>query len=274
MDVVDIAFIRPWLKKTPVYRDNFYRIVFITEGEGFVSVNDHKMSVSRGYMICSIPGEVWSWQQNSDMLNGYVLLFEEAFLSSFFNDPLFLERLPYLHPKRVSPFLILEDILYGQILQLIILAKDEINKHKDIDSHFLRAMLYAILTLMGRGQNIGNDSAPLNDASANRYVERFTRLVNEHFASEHNAEFYAGKLCVTTNYLNRIVKNALGTTTKFYIQDRILNEARKLLNYTSMPISEIADVLHFNTTSYFIRFFTRLTGMTPLQFRNDNSSEK
>ena len=274
MDVVDIAFIRPWLKKTPVYRDNFYRIVFITEGEGVVSVDGHKKNVEQGCMICSIPGEVWNWQQNSDMLNGYVLLFEKEFLSSFFNDPLFLEKFPYLNPKRVSPFLILDKVLYEQIRLLIVLAKEEINKRQDIDPHFLRAMLYGILTLMERARSTGNGTVQSNELSANRHIERFTRLVNEHFASEHDAEFYAGELCVTTNYLNKIVKASLGTTTKLYIQARIMSEARKLLSYTSMSVSEIADVLHFNTSSYFIRFFTRQAGVTPLQFRNADSPEK
>ena len=274
IDVVDIAFIRPWLKKTPIYRDNFYRIILITEGAGEVSVNNYKMNVKPKCMICSTPGEIWNWLQNTDTLNGYVLLFEEEFLSSFFNDSLFLERLPYLHPEHTSPFLILDDILYEQIRHLIILAKEEINKHKNIDPHFLRAMLYAILTLMNRARNVGNGEKQVNDISANRYVEKFIRLVNEHFTTEHNAEFYAKRLCVTTNYLNRVLKNTLGTTTKLYIQDLIMDEARKLLNYTSLSISEIAYILHFNTSSYFIRFFTRMAGMTPLQFRNTNSSEK
>ena len=274
MDVVDIAFIRPWIRKTPVYRDNFYRIIFITNGEGEIAVNEHKMNVQQGNMICSIPGEVWHWQQERDTLNGYVLLFEEEFLLSFFNDPLFLERLSYLRSERTSPFLKLDDVLYEQMRNLFMLTKEEINRHENIDPHFLRAMLYAILTLTNRIENVANSSEQMNDISISRYIDRFTRLVNENFASEHNAEFYADKLCVTPNYLNKIVKNTLGTTTKLYIQCRIIKEAKKLLTYTSLSIMEIASILHFNTPTYFNRFFTKYVGIAPLQFRKGISPEK
>ena len=34
---------------------------------------------------------------------------------------------------------------------------------------------------------------------------------------EHGTEFYAEQLCITFNYLNKIVKQVLGTSTKAYI---------------------------------------------------------
>lgn len=274
MDVVDIAFIRPWLIKTPVYRDNFYRIIFITDGEGEIAINEHKMHVEQGNMICSIPGEVWHWQQGRETLNGYVLLFEEEFLSSFFNDALFLERLSYLRLERTSPFLKPDTILYEQIRNLFILTKEEISKHENIDPHFLRAMLYAILILTNRIENVANSDRQMKDISISRYIDKFIRLVNENFAAEHNAEFYADKLCVTPNYLNKMVKSTLGTTTKLYIQDRIIKEAKKLLTYTTLSIAEISGVLHFSTPAYFNRFFTNHAGIIPSQFRKDISPEK
>lgn len=275
MDVVDIAFIRPWLRKTPVYRDNFYRIIFIIDGEGEISVNSHRMNIKSGDMICSIPGEVWHWLQDDNTLNGYVLLFEEEFLLSFFNDPMFLERLSYLQPERISPFLRPDAVLYEQMRHLFILMKEEIDIRSNIDPHFLRAMLYAILTLMNRIECLADNKGQINDISISRYVDKFIRLVNENFAAEHNTEFYADKLCVTSNYLNKIVKHTMGTTTKLYIQDKIIREAKKLLTYTSLSIAEITNILHFNTPSYFNRFFTKHAGgITPLQFRSSTSPEK
>ena len=271
MDLVDIAFIRPWLKKTPIYRDNFYRVIFITDGEGELSVNNHVSTVSKGQIICSVPGEVWHWFSDNGTLEGYVLLFEEKFLLSFFSDNQFLERLPFLAPDRISPFLQMDTVLYGQISNLLQLTKDEISKRETADPHFLRAMLYALLILTGRA-DAGYGSDGKINVPVSRHVEKFIRLVNAHFISEHNTEFYADKLCVTTNYLNKIVKGTLGTTTKLYIQDRIMEEARKLLAYTNLSSAEIADILHFNTATYFNRFFTRNGGLTPQKFRESLSS--
>lgn len=274
MDIVDIDYIRPWLIKTPIYRDSFYRIIFVTDGEEEISVNRHKMIVNQGNVICSRPGEIWEWQQDSNTLRGYVLLFEEDFLLSFFNDPLFIERLPYLRTPRSSPFLQLNETLREQLWHLFILTKEEISKKNSIDPHFLRAMLYGSLILLSRAKSIIIDNEPINEIPIDRYIDQFTRLVNENFMKEHQIEFYADKLCITSNYLNKIVKSSLGTKTKLHIEEKIITEAKKLLKYTSLSIKEIADLLNFNTTSYFIRFFRRYTNLTPLQFRKENIPEK
>ncbi|CAB3792811.1 HTH-type transcriptional activator RhaR [Pararobbsia alpina] len=46
-----------------------------------------------------------------------------------------------------------------------------------------------------------------------------------------------------------------------------MGEARALLLHTSLPISEIADRVHFGSISAFSRFFTRTAGMAPSRFR-------
>jgi len=101
-------------------------------------------------------------------------------------------------------------------------------------------------------------------------VARFRELVNEHFRSESSVEFYADRLCITPNYLNKIVKQSLGQSTKGFIQSRRLEEARRLLSYTSLSINEIAEELHFETSSYFVRAFMLAEGVTPLQYRKSH----
>lgn len=266
MDLVDVSFIRPWLKKTPVHRDNFYRIVFITGGHGDVTLDGHRSSLSEGDILCSIPGDIWEWHTENDTLEGYVLLFEEPFLTSFFTDSRFICKLSYLQPDRKSPLLHSDAVLYEKIMDLFALTKDEVSLREKSNPHFLRAMTYGLLTLIERAEvRLAQDKAP--DMSVSRHIDRFIRLVNEHFAIEHETAFYAEKMCVTSNYLNKISKRILGTNAKTYIQDRIMVEAKKLLTYTSLSVAEIAEVLNFNTATYFSRFFLRNSLMTPVQFR-------
>lgn len=267
MDLVDVSFIRPWLRKTPVHRDNFYRIIFVTDGHGNVTLNGRHSNLSVGDIVCSIPGDIWDWHLENDSLEGYVLLFEEAFLTSFFTDTRFLEKLSYLQPCRLSPFLHAAPTLFDKIAELFRLTKDEINLREKSNPHFLRAMTYGVLTMIDRA-DIRLTSDKSVDMTVNRHIDKFIRLVNEHFATEHEIEFYADKLCVTSNYLNKIVKRVLGVNTKSYIQERIMAEARKLLSYTSLSVSEISVLLNFNTATYFSRFFMRNASVTPQQFRD------
>nr|HPG62586.1 helix-turn-helix domain-containing protein [Casimicrobium sp.] len=51
------------------------------------------------------------------------------------------------------------------------------------------------------------------------------------------------------------------------IDERIVREARRNLAYTQLQIATIADTLGFNDAAYFSRVFTRVTGVSPRQFR-------
>lgn len=271
IDVVDIDYIREAIQKTPVHRYNFYCIVLITNGSEDVAIDGHTCRVKPGTVICSTPGEIWSWQDNC-RLDGYLLIFEEEFLISFFNDPLFLQRFSYLSTKRISPFLIPQNELSERISHLFIQMKTEISDYKEKDQHVLRAMLYETLMLLNRADSVEQISQPANDTITNRYIDPFIRMVNSEYMSERNTQYYADKLCITANYLNKIVRRSLGTTAKLYILDKVMLEAKRLLSYSPLSIAEIADVLHFNTASYFIRFFRKQTGLTPVQYREQTKS--
>ena len=72
---------------------------------------------------------------------------------------------------------------------------------------------------------------------------------------------------VAPNYLNERVKSDTGIPVTKHIQHALLIEAKKLLLYTDHSINEIGMTLGFEDTSYFIRFFRKLTKKTPGEFR-------
>ncbi|MCD8282778.1 MAG: helix-turn-helix transcriptional regulator [Prevotella sp.] len=97
--------------------------------------------------------------------------------------------------------------------------------------------------------------------------ERFIALINEHCREQHALGFYAGKLCVTTRYLGIVVKNTSGITAKEWLDRALTTSAKVLLRHTDRQINEIADALHFPATSFFCKFFRRMTGLTPQSYR-------
>lgn len=270
IDVLDLDYIEAGIRRTPVHRESFYCIILITGGCEAVSVNGHRRQVRAGDIICSRPGEVWSWQPDPQ-LEGLVLIFEEPFLLSVFNDPHFLERFAYLRPDRTSPFLQPDAALQERLYRLLSSMKAEIDDTQEKDQHILRAMLYETLMLLDRAGNCGNGGQPMHEAAAGRHIEGFVRAVNSEYMVRHDVEYYADKLCITPNYLNKIVRQALGTTAKLHIDKKVLGEAERLLSYTTLTVTEIAERLHFDSPSYFVRFFRKQTGRTPMQYRENGS---
>lgn len=275
VDMNDIHYIKPGITKHPVHRYPFYSLVLVTDGEEEIGINDNRTMAKQGTFIAGIPGDVWCW--NSDTcLQGYVLIFEEEFLLSFFNDRLFLQKFPYLQTDRLSPFYWVEDDLFNRICQVMEQIKMEIHGSEtnlrktslpEIDQHILRAMLYETLTLFKRAETLTLPDS-IQDLGQKRYLEPFIRLVEKHFVENRNIQFYADRLCITPNYLNKIVKQELGLSAKGYLNNKIVQEIKNLLDYTTLSVAEIADNLHFLSASYLVRYFKAQTGSTPVQYRN------
>ena len=272
--LVDVIAFEPMLtdiRRTPVFSMTFYNIMLILEGSDVVAVNGRSRQIERGLIICSIPGEVWEFPADPQLkvLN---LIFEKEFLLSFFNDPHFLDRFDYLQADRSTPFLKPDEPTFERILSLFQEMKGEIIRHEEKDQHILRAMLYGTMMLLQRvpmvdAEQVETVQRSLTDIPVSRYVDDFVQLVSDHFREEHGTEFYADRLCITPNYLNKIVRQSLGRSAKTYILEQILAEACRQLKYTTLSVADIATQLHFDTATYFVRLFKKYMAMTPLEFR-------
>ena len=111
--------------------------------------------------------------------------------------------------------------------------------------------------------------------ASSRITSVFLELLERQFPIEDaerplqlkTAQDYAKNLNVHANYLNRAVKEVTGKPTTAHISERIISEAKALLQHTNWNIAEIAYALGFNYPTYFNNFFKRLTGTNPKSLR-------
>ena len=99
--------------------------------------------------------------------------------------------------------------------------------------------------------------------------QHFANLVNQYADKEHNIAFYADQLCLTPNHLGTTIREVSGMTVQDWIHRRIIQQAKLFLMYSDMPVGEIAERLHFSTSSTFCKFFKKKTNMTPRKYREE-----
>lgn len=94
----------------------------------------------------------------------------------------------------------------------------------------------------------------------------FLQSVKDNCIEDRTVNFYASKLCISTKYLSKVVKNVSGRTPSDWIADYVVLNAKTLLdeNYTALQVSEM---LNFPNPSFFGKFFKAQTGITPMQYR-------
>lgn len=100
-----------------------------------------------------------------------------------------------------------------------------------------------------------------------RIIRQFFILMNEFYHLHHEVHFYASELCITRNYLYKIIKSELGKTPKQIIQKMLLYKAKVLLSDTNYSISEISEQLGFNDAGHFSSFFKHKQNIDPSSFR-------
>ncbi|MBB4035867.1 AraC-like DNA-binding protein [Dysgonomonas hofstadii] len=267
IDVVELQSIKKYLIEESIHSLSYYDITLITEGEGKFVINDKTYFVKPGSVIFSSPNQIRQWDVKST-INGYALIFEKDFLLSFFNDPEFLNHISYYRDSHNNVLTLTKEIAYVRgVMEEI---QDEISLYKDKDKHILRALLYQVLKYLDRAYIQHYAGAAEIKSPKNRYVLSFMVLANTHFRQHHSIVFYSDRLCITPNYLNQLIKAETGMNPKQMIQDKIIQEAKKMLMYTDLSISEIASNLSFESTSYFIRLFRKKVGDTPLHYRTSN----
>ena len=110
-------------------------------------------------------------------------------------------------------------------------------------------------------------SPPQFPGSGAGLVQRFRQLVEVHFREGLRIEDYADQLGVTRGRLHDACVRSEGTPPLAIVHARVIEEAQRRLTQTQMPVEQVAYSLGFRDASYFNRFFTRLTGVTPGVFR-------
>ncbi|MGY9047745.1 hypothetical protein P775_24615 [Puniceibacterium antarcticum] len=120
-----------------------------------------------------------------------------------------------------------------------------------------------------RETSIGNvlQSLPLTRHEAQ--AESFCGLVEQFFSEDLMVRDYADKVGISAPHLTRLCRNILGAPPHDLVRQRRLLEAKRLLEYTRLSVSEIAHKSGFRESSFFSRTFSRTFGVSPKSYRED-----
>ena len=116
-----------------------------------------------------------------------------------------------------------------------------------------------------------SENAPRHKNAAVRITSVFLELLERQFPVESKerplklktAQDFASYLSVHVNHLNSSVKEITGKPTTAHIAERVITEAKALLQHTDWNIADIAYSLGFEYPTYFNNFFKNKTGQIP-----------
>lgn len=92
-----------------------------------------------------------------------------------------------------------------------------------------------------------------------------------HCRQERNVHFYAMRSGMSLKYFSTIIKKMSGKKPSEWIERVLVGEAKRLLQDNQKSIKGVATELNFPDAPTFSKYFRRLTGQTPKQYRTSET---
>lgn len=166
--------------------------------------------------------------------------------------------------KGNKPYMVLKDTdgIY-ELLQGIIREMDEKNTDYDLMVNFY---VYQVLIRTGR---LLLERKSRDEVTSGMYVKKAIRYMNDNYNSDIDVENIAKVINIHPGYLHRIFKINTRETVMDYLRRLRISKAEVLLQYTDMPIIDIAENVGISSRQYFSYFFKKYTGVSPAQYRKN-----
>ena len=221
------------------------------------------------------PGKLESWEA-LEKNKGFLICFTEAFARFDASASNFSSLYPFFNFEASS----LLPINQKQADELAVLATKMIDETESLRAdrpEMILHLLHICLITIRRWYLKSEAMAPAENRNSfsifNRFNieldQYFARLAKEQGGTQAGVSTLAELLNINASYLNTVIKDLTGKTASQHIHEKIMLEAKSYLMHTDLRISEISYRLGFTNTTYFNRFFKRLTGTTPALFRNE-----
>ena len=239
--------------------------VICTKGSVKGSFNMKSYHAQAPCFITVLSNQILQYEEISDDFEGLFIVMSKRFSDSLFVNA--QERLPLFLSVKENPYVPLsEESLetmktYYEMFHKIVSQKDNPNR-LDTVRHLTLAFFYV------SGSQIHKRSDDTKKSKKDMLLENFLELIQKHFKEDRSVDFYADKLCLTPKHLSTVIRQTSGKTAGEWIDEQVVLEAKALLKSTNMTIQQISDELNFPSQSFFGKYFKRVVGMSPKEYRN------
>ena len=228
------------------------------------SINMTPFTTKAPCLITVLADQILQYEDISDDFKGLFIVMSKRFSDTLFTNV--QERLPLFLSVKDQPYIPLSneglEIMktYHGMFRKVVSQKE--NPHRfEIVKYLMLAFFYQT------GAQMHKLVMEEKKSKQELLLERFFDCVQNHYIKERGVDFYADKLCLTPKYLSTVIRQTSGKTAGDWIDEYVILEAKALLKSTNMTIQQISDELNFHSQSFFGKYFKRLVGVSPKEYR-------
>lgn len=248
------------------HRHNYQEMFIVQAGHGRHAIDGQSIELLPGTVSLIGKGHVHLVEHMSGF-TGWIVRFSDDFLPTI----LMSETWNY-HTTLFGQFgrnhsLIIPSADLAELSVVLDLMEAEWSQPTSFQAE--HALRYLLALLVIRLERIYQNSLGTTQHERQEYrvYQQFMALLDQQFTQHHDVQFYAGALQIAPIRLSRILNRIVGRPTKQLIDERIMLEAKRYLQYTDRSVKEVAESLGYNDLFQFSKTFKRSAGVAPNAFR-------
>lgn len=248
------------------HKHDFFLVVYFTHGSGVHEIDFKQYEIKPGSVFMISPGQVHRWEVSDDT-EGFVLLHDQSFFDKNYPGRSIFE-FPFYQSSQNSPALFISEPSQTTLTWCF---RNIVETYSNAGL-FVFQKLVALMDLVYLNLSswyISNNLQVISGVNGELLkIQKLRILIDQYYADQKSATFYARKMNVSSRHLNRVVKATIGSTTTKLITERVILEAKRKLVYETSTLTELAHSLGYHDYAYFSRLFKHQTGISPKEFRN------
>ena len=241
-----------------------YCFVFLDQGSETYKVDLQDITISDGQMVFGSPNQIFLNPIKKGHNLNYKIAFDENTLAllptsyPFLLDPFNSKKITFTPDakERVKS-------IFSNLFQLL----HATGKPKNTD--IILAHLNTLLTEFNSAYFEQSNWDSISNSRLSKYIA-FKLAVETNLTEQQDVHTIAEKLAMTTSSLYGVVKGFSGVSPKEWMTNRLMLEAQRKLQYSTLSVKELAYELGFNDPDYFSRLFKKSTGKSVSAFLADH----
>lgn len=250
-------------------RVDFHHLLLVQEGSTRHMVDFVEHELQPGSVLLVKPGQVQQWHMRKGLHGQLALISNEALAPSAGRSETDMRLLALLDWPAVS---MPSQGLFMEALADISRLSADVQRFvgTDLEAAIIR---HELLTLLLRLARELRGTLPAPGATREAQIHAlFARELESNYARRMSVLDYARRIGFSESTVSRACLATVGRTAKQEIDTRVALEAKRLLVHSEATAAQIGHQLGFTEPTNFLKFFKRMEGCTPLEFRESHAA--
>ncbi len=251
-----------------------YELYFLEEEKGYYFIDRETYLVRAGDVVLIKPNQIHKTSMERVARHGRLLLqITEAPMDAFLRGNGFM-TLEELYDKK-GRIVSLGERAGAAVKELMIRVGEEIRDRQRGYDLMVRLKLLELLAVLWR---CGEDAPPEREervAQSPKYqkVQEVAEYLQANPGTRESLDQLAGRFYISRSWLSRIFREVTGFSVSEYANMVRVKRAQKLLAHGDYSVTEISELVGFESITYFERIFRRYTDRTPLGYRREKRGD-